>query len=175
MRRGFAGRVAIAIEPALIALCFAFLCLWIGQHGARVVQTGGIKEIVDDRILAVVFLPGVVGFALYAVYLLVEPMRAMRETFGPIFIVDGYLQTRGRDDFSDRSSTGYIAVLLPDRQVACEWPTRGEADLTFALTPALVEFSEYGGVHTIDGRPTDVLPRHFRNIGVGASRRPAAR
>jgi hypothetical protein len=105
-------------------------------------------------------------------YLLREPLRALRETAQPIFVVDGYIRTRGPDDLSDRGSTGYVAVLLEDKRIAGEWPTKGEGALPYAVSPAVLEFSEYGGIHSIDGRPTGVLPRSFGNIGVGANRPP---
>ncbi|MBC5825257.1 MAG: hypothetical protein GIW99_05550 [Candidatus Eremiobacteraeota bacterium] len=173
VRRGLLGRVALAVEPALISLCFAFFCLWLDRHGIRVIDEGGVRERVDERILALIFLPGAIGFALYAVSLLVGPVRALRETFGPIFVVDGYLRTRGRDDYSDRGCTGYVAVLLDDKRVACEWTTRGEGDLPFVVQPALLEFSEYGGIHTVDGQSTQVLPQNFPAFGVGAKAPPS--
>jgi len=37
--------------------------------------------------------------------------------------------------------------------------------------PRLTEFSEYGGVHRIDGRSTGVLPDRIARFGVGIARR----
>ena len=162
MRRGMLGRLTIAVEPAVIALLFGWFAYWIGTHG-RADATH------NDWIFAIIFLPGAAAFAIYAVVLMVGPVKALRETYEPIFIVDGYVRTRGRDDFSLGGSNGYVAVLTESRQVACEWPTRGAGDMPFAVAPAMLEFSEYGGIHTIDGKGTGVLPDEFPTLGVGVN------
>jgi hypothetical protein len=164
VRRGLFGRLAIAVEPAIISLIFACFGVWLAFHGRR-------DAAHDDWVFSIVFLPGAAAFALYAVVLMIEPIRAIRQTAQPIFIVDGYVRTRGRDDFSEAGSNGFVAVLTHDRRVACEWSTRGQGDLLFAVRSAQVEFSEYGGILTIDGVPTGILPADFPPLGVGAAAR----
>jgi hypothetical protein len=165
VRRGMLGRLTIAVEPALIAVLFAWFGYWIATHGRS-------DATHNDWIFSIIFLPGAAAFAIYAVVLMIQPVRALRETFEPIFVVDGYLRTRGRDDFSAHGSNGYIAVLTEQRRVACEWVTCGEGDLPFAVRPAMLEFSEYGGIHAIDGRQTGVLPDDFPVLGIGSNRPP---
>lgn len=164
VRRGMLGRFFIAIEPAIIAVVFGFFGYWLGAHGRR-------DATHDDWIFSIIFIPGALAFAAYAVALLAGPIRALRQTYEPIFIVDGYIRTRGRDDFSLADSNGYVAVLTELRQVACEWPARGKDELPFDVRPALLEFSEFGGVHTVDGRRTGVLPEDFPVLGIGANRK----
>lgn len=165
--RGLLGRLAIAAEPLIIAVLFGFFAyalLRLGSDG---------KEIHHGLTLFTpIFGLGALAFLIYAAYLLARPLRALRETYEPIFVVDGYLRTRGRDDFSERGFSGYVAVLLSDRRVACEWPSVGTTDVSYSEFAALCEFSEYGGIHSIDGRPTGVLPKDFSNIGVGTNRSP---
>ena len=43
----------------------------------------------------------------------------------------------------------------------------GEIELPRFTRPALCEFSEYGGVHHVDGRSTGVLPARIAPLGVG--------
>ena len=153
---GFAGRIAIAVEPVLCASVFLALTLALVFNKNR--------EII---ILAPIFGLGVVAFSIYAVALMFAPVRALAHTFRPIYIVDGYIRYRGRDARSDDWSNGYMAVLTEDGRVACEWPTLGEIALTDECRAALFEFSEYGGVHHIDGKPTGVLPDRIAALGVG--------
>jgi len=157
---GFAGRLAIAVEPVLCASVFLALTLALVFNKNR--------EII---ILAPIFGLGVVAFAIYAVALMFAPVRALIHTFRPIFIVDGYLRYRGRDARSDDWSNGYLAVLTEDGNVACEWPTLGEGNVPEDQRPALCEFSEYGGVHRIDGIATGVLPDRIAALGVGGRSR----
>lgn len=164
--RGLTGRFAIAVEPAVLALLFGFFTQGLIRRAS-----GGNPDHAGLVLLAPIFALGAAAFAVYAVVLLLKPIRALRETYQPIFVVDGYLRTRGRDDFSPRGFNGYVAVLLENRQIACEWPTVGQGDLPSSEASAMLEFSEYGGVHSIDGRRTGVLPEKFPNIGVGATRR----
>jgi hypothetical protein len=157
---GFVGRLAIAIEPLLCASVFLALTLALVFNKNR--------EII---ILAPIFGLGVVAFAIYAVAVMFAPVRALIHTFRPIFIVDGYIRYRGRDARSDDWSNGYLAVLTDDGGVACEWPTLGDGDIPNHRQPALCEFSEYGGVHCIDGVPTGVLPDRIATLGVGGRSR----
>ena len=168
VRRGMFGRLAIAVEPAVISLLFGAFGVWIALHGQR-------DATHDDWIFSIVFLPGAAAFAIYAVALMAEPLRALRQTAQPIFIVDGFVRTRGPDDFSAAGTTGFVAVLTHDRRVAGEWPTGGRASLRYDERPAQVEFSEYGGILTIDGVPTGVLPADFPPLGVGAASHPRPR
>ncbi|HLW38681.1 MAG TPA: hypothetical protein VKR99_09655 [Candidatus Eremiobacteraceae bacterium] len=165
--RGLFGRMAIAVEPAIIALLFGFFTL-----GLLRLAYDGNADHQGLQLLAPIFALGALAFLIYAVFLMAKPVRALRETYQPIFVVDGYVRTRGRDDFSIRGFNGYVAVLLSDRRVACEWPTVGEGNLRSFEYAALCEFSEFGGIHAIDGQPTGVLPQSFSNIGVGTNRPP---
>lgn len=165
--RGLLGRLAIAVEPAIIALLFCVFTLALWRRG-----TDGNPDHFGLALLAPIFGLGAGAFTVYAIYLLRAPLRALRETYEPVFIVDGFLRTRARDDLSERGYNGYVAVLLDDGRVACEWPTIGNGDLAAVQTPAMLEFSEYGGIHRIDGTPTGVLPSSMRNIGVGSNRPP---
>jgi hypothetical protein len=165
--RGLLGRVAIAIEPAVIALLFGFFTIALLRMAAD-----GSEEHAGLQLLAPIFGLGAVAFTVYAIFLLRAPLRALRETYQPIFVVDGFLRTRCRDDFSPRGYNGYVAALTDDGRVACEWPTIGDGDLAAVQTPALLEFSEFGGIHHIDGVPTGVLPVSMRNIGIGSNKPP---
>jgi hypothetical protein len=165
--RGLFGRLAIAIEPAIISLLFGGLTI-----GLLRLASDGNEDHAGLQLLAPIFALGAVAFAVYAIYMVIAPIRALRETYGPIFVVDGYIRTRGRDDFSHRGSNGYVAVLLDDRRVACEWPTIGDGDLPACTDAALLEFSEFGGIHNIDGKSTGVLPTNFSNIGVRSNKPP---
>ncbi len=165
--RGLFGRLAIAVEPAIISLLFAVLTL-----GLLHLASDGTEEHAGLQLLAPIFGLGAAAFAIYAMYLLRSPLRALRDTYGPIFVVDGYIRTRGRDDLSERGSNGYVAVLLFDQRVACEWPTVGAGDLPFRVDAALCEFTQFGGILAIDGKSTGALPQDFSNIGVGSNKPP---
>ena len=66
-----------------------------------------------------------------------------------------------------RPASSCPAVLTEDRRVACEWPALGQIELPNLVRPALCEFSEYGGVHAVDGHLTGVLPARIPTFGVG--------
>jgi hypothetical protein len=78
---------------------------------------------------------------------------------------------RPPDADSPVDSNGYVAVLTDDGSIACEWATLGEIPLPAHTSPALCEFSEYGGVHSVDGRPTGVLPDTIPKLGIGLVKR----
>jgi hypothetical protein len=162
---GATGRFIVALEPAIIALLFGVFTLAIAHVSGTVEHRGYIY-------FAWVFGFGAVCFTLYAVALLVYPIRALLQTRQPIFIVDGYVRTREPDQRSDPGSSGYIAAILADRRVACEWPTIGERSLPDEEYPAFMEFSEFGGIHSVDGHSTGVLPHEFPALGVGGARPP---
>jgi len=154
--QGFLGRLVIAIEPVICGIVFLALTL-----GMVINKNKGII------VLAPIFALGVVTFGFYAFAVMLAPARALLQTLGPIYIVDGYVRYRCRDAASEEDSNGYIAVLTDDHRVACEWPTLGDVELPDFTRPSLCEFSEYGGVHTIDGRSTGVLPGRIPAFGVG--------
>lgn len=158
--QGFFGRLMIAIEPAICGA--VFLALTLGMIFNK------DKGII---VLAPIFALGVVAFAFYAFAVMLAPVRALLHTLGPIYIVDGYVRYRGRDTGSNEDSNGYVAVLTDDERVACEWPTLGDVELPNFTRPAMCEFSEYGGVHSIDGRSTGVLPGRIPRFGVGGRSR----
>lgn len=160
---GFFGRLSIAIEPMLCGLVFSIITF--GVFVAPRLSPQYVKP--DIVVIAPVFGLGVLGSALWALCVMFAPARALAHTLRPIYVVDGYIRYRSRDAGSADDSNGYVAVLTDDRSVACEWPTLGEIELPNAARPALCEFSEYGGVHSIDGRSTGVLPTRMPALGVG--------
>jgi hypothetical protein len=160
---GFFGRFSIAIEPLLCGLVFAFITFgvfWAPRLSPRWVNA-------DIIVIAPVFGFGVVACAAWALGVMLAQVRALVHTLRPIYIVDGYIRYRRRDSHSSLDTTGYVAVLTEDRRIACEWPTLGEIELPDLTRAALCEFTEYGGVHNVDGRPTGVLPAKIPALGVG--------
>jgi hypothetical protein len=141
-----------------------FLALTIGMLIVRTDPSAPEEH--NMVILSPIFGMGVIACIFYALALMLAPTRALIQTFRPIFIVDGYVRYRPPDAESPVDSNGYVAVLTEDQEVACEWPTLGEVPLRAATVPALSEFSAYGGVHRIDGRPTGVLPDRMPRLGV---------
>ncbi len=162
--RGLTGRFAIAIEPLLGTVFFALLT-WGIMWRARVASNH------DLWILAPVFGLMAIGFAIYLVALLVAPFIAYAQTFKPIYILDGYVRYRGPDDFSESTASGYVAVLFEDSKLCCEWECFGRHRIPNATIPALVEFSEYGGIHKVDGKSTGVLPDDLPALAIGISQR----
>ncbi len=154
--QGFLGRLLIAIEPAICGA--VFLALTLGMVFNK--NTGII-------VLAPIFALGVLAFGFYAFAVMLAPVRALMHTLGPIYIVDGYVRYRGRDCASDENSNGYIAAMTEDGRVACEWPTIGDIELPVLTRASMCEFSVFGGIHTIDGRSTGVLPGRIPSFGVG--------
>ncbi len=112
--RGLTGRFAIAIEPLLGTLFFGALTYGIIWR-ARVAKPH------DMWILSPIFGLAALAFLAYFVYLLVAPVIAYRETYKPIYLVDGYIRYRAPDDDSDLGANGYVAVLFADREICCEW------------------------------------------------------
>lgn len=149
--RGLTGRFAIAIEPLLGVVCFSLLT-WGIIWRARVAAPH------DLWILAPCFAFIAVAFLGYLIAVLYAPLTAYRQTFKPIYVVDGYVRYRGPDAQSEDEGTGYVAVLFEDRSLCCEWECFGRDILPNKTIPALVEFSTYGGIHKIDGRSTGVIP-----------------
>ncbi|HXM18944.1 MAG TPA: hypothetical protein VN934_09025 [Candidatus Tumulicola sp.] len=160
--RGFSGRFVTALEPAVIAILFAAF-----TFGLDNVRRHAAADLNGYQYFVALFGLGAAVFTLYAIALVLAPLRALLETRKPIFIVDGYLRTRGRDDWSDRDTSGYIAVMLDDGRVACEWPVHGDTELVYAVHPAYMEFSEFGGIHKVDGQGTGVLSDEMPPFGVG--------
>ncbi|HEV2262186.1 MAG TPA: hypothetical protein VGR69_07880 [Candidatus Rubrimentiphilum sp.] len=164
VRRGLFGRFAIAVEPLLGTLFFALLA-WGILWRARVAEP-------DVWILAPIFALVACGFAIYLIAVLAAPVIAYAQTFKPIYILDGFVRYRGPDDFSEIAASGYVAVLFEDRGLCCEWECFGRNPLPNATTPALVEFSEFGGIHKIDGHSTGVLPdEDLPALAIGIARR----
>ena len=126
-------------------------------------------------LLAPIFGFAAIAFLAYAVILMVPSTRALIETFGPITIVDGYV--RYRRGLQDGEPVYAVAVLDADRVQLAEWPMRewpraiGERD----VWPALVEFTEFGGIHRIDGHATGVLPAEIAPLGIGVTQHAAKR
>ena len=162
--RGLTGRFAIAVEPLLGMLFFALLT-WGVVWRSRAVGPP------DLWILAPIFGVMALGFAIYLIALLVAPLIAYAQTFKPIYVLDGYVRYRGPDDFSETDSSGYVAVLFDDRALCCEWECFGRVPMPNTTVPALVEFSEYGGIHKVDGRSTGVLPDELPALAIGISQK----
>ncbi len=160
MSRGFWGYFFIAIEPAIISLLFALLAI-----------TLLLRKQETAIFVAPIFFCASLAFAAYAIVLLTPPLRALVESYGNIFNVDGYVRYRSQRRFEDEPPTYYVAVLDAERELLGEWPLRERpAALDRGdLWPAVVEFTPYGGIHRIDGRSTGVLPDEFPALGIGAS------
>lgn len=160
---GFLGRASIAIEPLICGIVFAII-----TGGIFVApKLSPIYVHSDIVIIAPVFGLGVLACALWLGAVMFAPSRALFHTLRPIYVVDGYIRFRRCDAFSEAGQNGYVAVLSEDGDVACEWPTIGEVELPNSTRAALCEFSEYGGVHKIDGRLTGVLPERIPALGIG--------
>jgi hypothetical protein len=153
--RGFLGRLTIAIEPLVVALFFALLPIGLLLRRQEIVL-----------LLAPIFAFAAIVFLAYAIVLMLPSAHAVFETFAPIYVVDGYVRYRASQTAPPQY---YVAVLSADQQTLGEWPMRewphsiGQRE----LWPVLVEFSRYGGIHKIDGRPTGVLPAEIAPFGVG--------
>ena len=162
--RGLTGRFAIAIEP-LLGMIFFGLLTWGIVWRARVASPH------DLWILSPIFAIMALGFAVYLIALLVAPFIAYAQTFKPIYVLDGYVRYRGPDDFSEPTSTGYVAVLFEDSDLCCEWECFGKHRIPNTTIPAHVEFSEYGGIHKVDGKSTGVLPDELPTLAIGISQK----
>ncbi len=160
---GFWGRLSIAIEPLICGIVFA--AITVGVFMAPRLSPRWVNA--DIVIVAPVFALGVLACAVWLFGVMQAPVRALAHTIRPIYVVDGYIRYRGRDERSDEGSNGYVAVLTEDGTIACEWVTLGHVELPAHTRSALCEFSEYGGVHKIDGRRTGVLPERIPALGVG--------
>jgi hypothetical protein len=150
------GRLLLAIEPLICALVFAGLTAGLILFPAPLGDEQRKHEFAE--VIAPIFGIACVAFFAYAAGLLVRPLRALAQTFKPIFIVDGYVRYRSPDHYSDPGSNGYLAVLDDEKRSLGEWPSMGAIPLPDVLRPALVEFSERGGIARIDGRATGLVP-----------------
>ncbi len=108
--------------------------------------------------IAWIFVLGMVAFGGYFFAVLAAPIAAYLQTFKPIYILDGYVRYRAPDEDSQSDACGYAAALFADESVAFEWEWLGKKPLPDRTIPAMVEFSTYGGIHKIDGKPTGLLP-----------------
>ena len=161
---GLLGRLLIAIEPIICFGVFGGLTaalVFFPLPGAKMTRWE------SAIVIAPIFGLAAVAFLIYAVAVLVGPLRALIQTFSPIYIVDGYLRYRRPDRATEGDSNGYVAVLNEERRAIAEWPTLGDVPLPDSLRPAMIEFSYFGGIHRIDGRSTGVIPESFATAGVG--------
>ncbi len=163
---GLTGRLGIAVEPILGTLVFLFLTWGIYVRALRIGDT-------SLMVLMPIFGLGALAFLGYGIAVMVAPIRAFLQTFAPIYIVDGYIRYRAPDAFSDDESTGYVAVLFENRDVACEWEAFGEERLPDRCIAAMSEFSTYGGIHKVDGRATGILAAKATPLNVGMAPRRA--
>jgi hypothetical protein len=157
--RGFWGYFFIAIEPVIISLLFLALAV-----------TLLLRKQETAIFVAPIFICAALAFAAYAAVLLLPATRALIESYGSIYNVDGYVRYRAHRRYEDEPPTYFVAVLDADREELGEWPMRERPEaLNFGdLWPAVVEFTPYGGIHRIDGRSTGVLPDEFPALGIGA-------
>jgi hypothetical protein len=164
---GLFGRLLIAIEPIICFVVFgaltAGLIFFPLPPGARLTHNE------SALVLSPIFGLAASAFFVYAVVVLISPVRALVHTFSPIYIVDGYIRYRAADRYTEADSNGYIAVLNEDRRTVAEWPSMGDFEMTDSLRPALIEFSFYGGIHRIDGRSTGIVPESMPTLGVGSN------
>ena len=169
---GLLGRLLIAIEPIICFVVFggltAGLIFFPLSAGAKMTRWE------SAIVIAPIFGLAATAFFAYAVVLLVGPLRALVQTFSPIFIVDGYVRYRSPDRATEGDSNGYVAVLNEERRAIAEWPTLGAVPLPNSLRPAMIEFSYFGGIHRIDGRSTGVIPESFATAGVGHNLPPGS-
>ena len=114
---------------------------------------------------------GAIAFLGYFVAVLVAPFAAYVQTFKPIYIVDGYVRYRRKDAMSEIDASGYIATLFEDQSVACEWECYGQKELPDVTIPAMVEFSQYAGIHKIDGKSTGLIPDEIPVLAIGIAPR----
>lgn len=149
--RGLTGRMAIAIEPLLGTVFFSLLAVGI-------VWRSHIAKPHDLWILSPIFGVAALAFLFYFIAVLFAPVTAYFQTRKPIYQLDGYIRYRGPDGNSDLGSSGYVAVLFEDQALCCEWECYGTKPLPELTIAAMTEFSEYGGIHRIDGKSTGVLP-----------------
>lgn len=156
--RGFLGRLTIAIEPMIVAVFFAVLPVALLLRRQEVAL-----------LMAPVFALVAVAFFVFAIVMIAPSAHAVMETFAPIYTVDGYVRYRATETSPPQY---YVAVLDANRMPLGEWPLRQwPASIGQRLMwPVVVEFSEYGGIHKIDGRSTGVLPTEIAPFGVGIAR-----
>jgi hypothetical protein len=156
--RGFWGRVLIAVEPFAIAIFFAFLTIALI-----------VRQVEGAFVIAPIFGVATIPFLAYAFYLMLPATRAALETFGPIFIVDGYVRYTSRIERNCDIAYG-VEVLDHARNVLGRWPLNQKPSALGISErwAALVEFTPYGGILRIDGRPTGVLPGEMPAFGIGA-------
>jgi len=163
--RGLTGRMAIAIEPLIGLLFMSFLTWGIVYRSQHVPSERDLIKI------AWIFGIGAIAFAGYFVAVLVAPFTAYLQTFKPIYVVDGYVRYRERDEKSSEDASGYVATLFEDQTVACEWEFFGKKPLENMALPAHVEFSAYAGIHKIDGCSTGLLPDSLPALAIGIAPR----
>ena len=151
--RGFFGRLSVAIEPLVVALFFSLLPLGLL-----------LRRQETAHLLAPIFGLGALMFLAYAIALMVPCTRALLDTFGRIYSVDGYVRYR------DATQAVRGPVLL------CRRPRRG------SLRPRRVA-ARHAAARARSpravARPCRVLPlrrhlAHRRTLDRRAARAPAA-
>jgi hypothetical protein len=155
--RGFFGRFFIAIEPIILSLVFVGLVAGLIR----------MRPHEEALMLAPIFGSAALAFIAYGFALMAAPIQALAHTFSPIYIVDGYVRYRKAHPF-DEKAIAYIAALDEHRRLLGEWPIEDDRHLEWTY-PAMIEFSQYGGIHKIDGKATDVLASELPPLGIGAT------
>jgi hypothetical protein len=153
--RGLFGRLTIAIEPLIASFFFALLPIGLLLRRQEIAL-----------LLAPIFAFAAIAFMAYAIVLMVPPVRAIVETFEPIYTVDGYVRYRTVPTVPPEY---YVAVLSAGGETLGEWPlAEWPSSIGQRLVwPVMIEFTRYGGIHKIDGRETGVLPADIAQFGVG--------
>jgi hypothetical protein len=163
--RGFFGRSLLAIEPIICFIVFgALTSAFIFFPLPAVAKMTRWESAI---VLGPIFGLATTAFFIYAVAVMTAPVRALLDTFKPIYTVDGYVRYRWADELSDADCAGYVAALDHRQRVVAEWPLFGDSGFVEEQRPALVEFSFYGGIVRIDGRSTGILPETIAPLGVG--------
>lgn len=165
--RSFWGRLPIAVEPLTIALYFSVLPVGLLLHH----QEGSI-------FIAPIFGGAALLFFAYAVVLMISVTRALIESYGSIWAVDGSVHYRAHYA-PDRDPASYVSVLDERRQVLGEWPARpplesARPQRTLArLSRVLPLRPDIAHRRTVDRRPAGRYPgaRDRRACGIRPQRR----
>src|SRR6202041_1633436 len=97
--------------------------------------------------IAPIFFVAALLFLAYAIILMLSVTRAVFDTYGSIWIVDGYVRYR-EHEAPGRDTAYFVAVLDHERDVLGEWPlgSRPAALDRPSPWPALVEFTRAAGI-----------------------------
>ncbi len=168
--RGFSGRVFIAIEPLICTIVFIVLTIapfYLTSAADLAAQHAGRVQFTLAQVLAPIMAFGAVGFGIYTFALMVKPVRALWSTFAPIYIVDGYLEYKTASSKRGHRHTS-VTILLHDGSTVQSWHATTLLAVNDGVYPAMVEFSRYGGILKIDGRPIGPPLFAIAPFGIGS-------